>query len=153
MNTELIKFENLTKGYIIPAEEVELIVGVSRENAKYALRVMGLCSTIEKYFAIERSESVSVVQKDYNVVILSDEDAHYYHSAKFLIDLQKMERDVEKMKRIDVNNLPETMIDKHNRMINVMGATYTAAKSAFKQANAKYFPIHKSNKPEQLGIK
>ena len=152
MKTELVKFENLSKGYVIRCEEVEEIVEAERNQAKYALKAMALAAQIEKYFAIEKGESVTVVQKNYDMVILSDEDAHFYHAGSFGIALQKLGKIVNKMKGVDVNNLPEKMIDKHNRSINVMGATYTAAKNAFKDANAKYFPVHKSNKPEQLAI-
>jgi hypothetical protein len=152
MKKELVKFENLSKGYVIRCEEVEEIVEAERTEAKFALKAMSLAAQIEKYFAIEKGESVTVVQQNYDMVILSDEDAHFYHIAKFGIELERMGRTVSKMKKIDVNNIPEKMIDKHNRSINVMGATYTAARNAFKDANAKYFPVHKSNKPEQLEV-
>jgi hypothetical protein len=128
MEATTIQPKDMKKGDVLGVDVVEAITDAKMGTTAYGLAAMGLCKQIERELE-GRGVSASVVVRQGNICVLSDEDAEIHEKRQFARHVNGMERAVAKHQQIDVAQLSHDSKHAHDRDGEVMSLVYQAAKS------------------------
>ena len=123
-----VDYESLKKGDSIPAERLEKIIGLNRDNPKYSLALMALKQTIQD--ALEDLGYVwtlAIVKND--IRILTDAEASEYNHRSLLNGMAKMFRAQYRNMAVDQTLLTEDQAKDHARRIEVDGRLIQAIRA------------------------
>ena len=122
-------FDLLNKGDVIPAEQVESLTGLKREESQFNIELMGLQQRIQDELLI-RGKPVVVRCDKGSLRILTDEEAVDYTQKLFEQRRRQLGRAHGYAMRIEVSNLGDDMRISHERNIVVQGAQLAAMRDA-----------------------
>lgn len=127
-----IQFDNLNKGDYISVKNLERYLNAKRGTEKFNFGVLALRETIERHFEM-RGISVVIATNNYDLHILSDNDAVNYTERKFENHFVKMQKIHHKAMNIDQNNLDNLEKEVLGKNLTIMGAIVSAANDALRK--------------------
>jgi len=128
-NIHPIDTEVLEKGDYITPEQIEDILGVSRNDKQYPFKLMYL----QKKIMMDRQDIYAKAEKD-GLRILTDAEWTNYEGGLFTNALRAMARSVRRIAAVDVRELTEDERTKHDRRQIVMAQTLQGAHSSRREA-------------------
>ncbi len=126
-------YDELDKGSFIPPEKIESLLGVRRDHAQYALRVLRLCEQITEELAA-REKRVTVVGDGGGIRILTDAEASAYNNRAADLAYSKMGRSLARLQAVDPTEFEDNTKRLHERRLLVVGHMLRGAQHGRKEA-------------------
>lgn len=120
-----LRTDHLSKGSIVPAHDVEAALGVVRGTEAYQLAAMRASAYIAQRLE-ERGEVVTVIQRNHDLVVLTDEEASEYNARQFTIALRKAARSHRRALGVDRAALTPERLKEHDRNLETNGRVLSA---------------------------
>jgi hypothetical protein len=121
--------EALAKGDRIKADIIEQAYSVTRDTGAYQLAALAASEFVRRRFA-DRGETVMVVQRKFDLVILTDEEAVEHAEQEFWRGIKKAGRIHARSMGIDRANLAPPVAAVHDRQLETRGRVLAATRQA-----------------------
>jgi len=113
-------FDQLEKGSVITAEQLEQITGFDRKEAGFSLAVMRFSGRVTREMGARGIDVVTRVKKN-KLHILEDDEASTYTAERGKIFYRGMCRSLRRMAYIDQANLGDKQRKRHERAVHILG--------------------------------
>lgn len=145
-------FNNLKKGDVISAQQIEDYTGVSRDTSKYGLAVLKVRTLIEIESQL-RGQTLTLKQNNGELVVCMDEEASVENSRRCENGLRKYMRAHRRMCGVDVNNLSADRKPIHDRELirqgRILGSIIRAETKLATEGHKRTLPIMTKIPPPQ----
>jgi hypothetical protein len=128
-----IQTDDLSKGSVITADELERATGVRRDSDRYRLGLLKVRDYITERFR-DRGEIITVKQEGDTLRILTDAEATEYNERSAEQGLAKMGRALVRQVGVDVRNLTDAQRRDHERRLLIQSKTLQAARAGRRAA-------------------
>lgn len=128
-----LDFDALHKGSVVSAEEIEAIVRVSRDSARYSARQTDLCFRIERELRDRGIDATVATIKD-EIHVLDDPAAAIHNRQLFDKGMKRLRRAHRKLMQVDTGQLSDEERKQYVRTLTVQGAVLVGAMSAQRKA-------------------
>lgn len=143
-----IKTDHLVKGDTVDALTIEQAFSVKRETDAYRFAMLRASDYVTRRFR-DRGETVTVVDRKHNLVILTDAEAAEYNDQRFAIELRGAARAHARNLGVDRANLTTAQVRTHDRALEVNGRLL----GAIRKERVAILSEHKRSTPLPPGAK